>query len=88
MFSCSNKADLKLLEEMGITPEESMREKRPSLKSVGVAVIATIRMQRMRERWAEHKRVQESIVRKLEGMRKGAGLSAGVGPGAIKGRAR
>jgi len=66
----SNQADLKLLEEMGITPDVTVREKRPSLKTAGLAVMACVRMQRMQQAWAGHQKVQESLLRKLDSMRK------------------
>lgn len=65
----SNKADLKLLEDMGITPDHSVREKKRSLKTVGWAVVACLRMKNMQEAWAGNQRLQESLVRKLEAMR-------------------
>jgi len=66
---CSNKADLKLLEEMGITPDISFRQRKHSVKTVGLMVLGVVRMKGMVERWAESRRVQESLVRKLEGMK-------------------
>lgn len=68
----SNAADLKLLEEIGFTPDATIREKKPTLRTVGFAIIASIRMQKMREAWAGNKRVQEALVRKFEGMRRGS----------------
>lgn len=65
----SNKADLRLLEDMGITPGPATRQKRVSLKSVALGVIATIRMQKKSAAWAGHRRVQESLLKKLEGMK-------------------
>lgn len=67
----SNQADLALLQEMGISPDMSVHEKRPSLRTVGLTVLATVRMQRMQREWAGSKRVQESLVRKLESMKRG-----------------
>lgn len=36
-------------------------------------------MQKMREAWAGNKKVQEALVRKFEGMRRGKGKSLGGG---------
>jgi hypothetical protein len=69
----SNSADLRLLETIGITPDATIREKKPSLRTLGFAVIASLRMQKMREAWAGNKKVQEALVRKFEGMRRGKG---------------
>lgn len=71
----SNGAHLNLLEEMGITPDFSFHEKKASLKSVGIAVLASVRMRKMAEEWRGSRKVQESLVRKLEGMGKGGGKS-------------
>lgn len=73
----SNAADLRLLEDIGITPDATIREKKPSLRTVGFAVIASLRMQKMREAWAGNKKVQEALVRKFEGMRRGKGKTLG-----------
>ena len=70
---CSNQADLRLIEEMGITPDVSFRRKKHSLRTVGVAVVACVRMRRLREAWAGNQKLQESLLRKLEGMRRGIG---------------
>lgn len=66
----SNKADLKMLEEMGITPDMTIRERRPSLKAAGQAVIAAIRMKKMQRAWAGNKKLHESLLKKLEAMRR------------------
>lgn len=66
----STKASLNLVAEMGITPDESYHQRRPSLKSVGLAVISTIRMRRMKDDWEKTKRVHESLTKKLESMRR------------------
>jgi len=55
---------------MGITPDTSFRERKHSLKTVGLMVMATVRMKKMHQSWAESKKIQESLVRKLEGMRR------------------
>ena len=70
----SNKADLRLLEEMGITPDTTVKEKKTrSLRSVGIAVIATVRMQKMQAAWAGNKKLHESLMKKLEGLRRKSG---------------
>lgn len=69
----SNKADLRLLEEMGITPDQTVRERKPTLRTVGFAVIATIRMQKMQQAWAGNKKLHEALMKKLDGMRRKQG---------------
>lgn len=69
----SNKADLKMLEEMGITPDLTIRQRKPTLKSVGLMVIATVRMQKMQQAWAGNKKLHEALMKKLEGMRRKQG---------------
>nr|POE99332.1 hypothetical protein CFP56_52725 [Quercus suber] len=66
----SNQVDLRLLEEMGITPDITIREKRHSLKTVGLMVVACVRVQKMQQAWAGNKKLHESLMKKLEGMRK------------------
>ena len=66
----SNTVDLRLLEEMGVTPDRKTREKRPRFKAVGVMVLAGVRMQRLQKAWAGQKKIQASLVRKVESMRR------------------
>ena len=62
----SNKEDLRMLEDMGISPDRTVREKKPTLKTVGTAVVAMLRMQKMAAAWSENKKVHESLLKKLE----------------------
>lgn len=73
MYGACNKADLKLLEEIGVTPDQTVREKKPSLKIVGLAIMATQRMQRMQQSWAGNKKLHESLMKKLEGLKRRQG---------------
>ena len=77
MYHRCNLADLELLEEMGITPDISFREKKHSLRTVGQAVIACVRMRKMREAWGENKKLHESLMKKLESMKKTQGRVVG-----------
>lgn len=54
---------------MGITPDITIRERKHSVKSVGLTVVACLRMRKMMEGWAGNKRLQESLLKKLEGVR-------------------
>lgn len=73
----SNKEDLNLISQMGITPDVTVHERRPSLKSAALAVVAAIRMQKLAEAWAVNRKVQEQLKMKLESMRRaGKGRSA------------
>jgi hypothetical protein len=80
-YSNSNAADLHLLETIGITPDATIREKKPSLRTLGFAVIASLRMQKMREAWAGNKKVQDALVRKFEAMKRGKGGRSSIGGG-------
>ncbi|EMF08949.1 uncharacterized protein SEPMUDRAFT_93270 [Sphaerulina musiva SO2202] len=71
MYNACNKEDLRLLEEIGVTPDMSFREKKRSLRSVGLMVVAGVRMKMGAEKWKEQKRVEEVLLKKLEGVRKG-----------------
>jgi len=64
---------------MGITPDVTVHERRPSLKSAALAVVAAIRMQRLAEAWAVNRKVQEQLKMKLESMRR-----AGKGRGGLR----
>lgn len=61
---------------MGITPDTSFRanNRKPSLRTAGLAVIAAIRMRRMREEWAGSRKLHDALVKKLESMRRGAAV--------------
>ena len=74
----SNKEDLKLIEEMGITPDVSYHVHKPSLKTAALAVIAAQRMQRLSKDWAGNRKVHAELVRKLEGMRRTGRRSKGA----------
>lgn len=73
----SNGAHLNLLAEMGITPDISFHKSKRSLKSVGLAVMAGVRMRKMAEEWKGARKTQESLLKKLEGMKGKARPSAG-----------
>lgn len=66
---------------MGITPDITIHQRRPRLKSAALAVIAAIRMQRMSEAWAQNKRIQEQLRAKLENMRRQGGGARRNGAG-------
>lgn len=46
-------------------------QKRPSLRVVAFAVMASCRMKKMSNEWAGQKKVREALGRKLEGMAEG-----------------
>ena len=82
----SNQQDLRLIEEMGITPDLRIRERKPSLRTAALAVMAILRMRRLQREWAGAAKVHESLVKKLEqmrtmGKRGGAPAVASVGLG-------
>jgi hypothetical protein len=60
---------------MGITPSRSFRERRPSIKTVGLMIIFMARAKKMAKSWAEKKKVQEQLAMKLEGMRRMKGVA-------------
>lgn len=73
----SNTVDLRLLEEMGVTPDRKTREKQPRFRAVGVMVLAGVRMQRLQKAWAGQKKIQASLVKKVESMRRQSRRSSG-----------
>jgi hypothetical protein len=70
--------NVNMIAEMGITPEVSFREKKPSIRTVAFAIISTIRMQKMKQEWDQHKKIHESLVKKLESMKRGQRRSDGT----------
>lgn len=65
---------------MGITPDTTLRPEKPSLKRVGLAVLATIRMRRGAEAWAKSRKIHDRLVGKVKEMRRGEGRSSSAGP--------
>jgi hypothetical protein len=64
---------------MGITPDITVHERRPKLKSAALAVIAVLRMQKLSEGWAENRKIQEQLKQKFASMRRQSGRKSGVG---------
>jgi hypothetical protein len=62
---------------MGITPDITVHERRPKLKSAALAVIATLRMQKLSDAWAVNKKVHDQLKQKLEAMRRQSGRKSG-----------
>lgn len=59
-----------MLQQMGITPDKTFHEKRPTLKSVAIMVMAGVRMRKGAQQWAKHRKVHERLVASVEVMRK------------------
>ena len=66
----SNQANLQMIEHMGIYPDRTIREKRPTLRAVAQMVIATIRMRRRKEAWEVNKEMQTQLAKTLERQRR------------------
>lgn len=49
-------------------------QRKPTLRTVGLMVIATCRMRHMAEEWAGQKKIRQAIGRKLEAMAAGKGV--------------
>ncbi len=76
----SNKLDLHLLSEIGVTPDRrsSAPQKRPTIRIVSLMIIAGIRMSKMQKEWAVHKKVQAQIAKKMESLRRESGPRSGI----------
>ncbi|RFU32522.1 hypothetical protein B7463_g3805, partial [Scytalidium lignicola] len=70
LFAACNKADLQLLQQMGITPDATFHERRRSLRSVAFMVMATVRMKKGVERWVKSRKIHEKLVSSLEVMKR------------------
>jgi hypothetical protein len=76
----SNQADLNLISEIGITPDRTIRDRRPTFRTLVQMVIFCARTKKLAGVWKEKKKIQESLVRKLEVVRssRGSRRSAGL----------
>ena len=59
-----------MIEQMGIYPDKSIREKRPTLKAVANTVIAALRMKKRKEIWEVNKDMNIQLALVLERQRK------------------
>ncbi|KAF3916812.1 hypothetical protein ABW20_dc0108929 [Dactylellina cionopaga] len=73
MFSACNELQLRMVEKMGILVDRRSRQKKPTLKVVGHALIAIQRMKKFGEEWAANKALKASLVKSLEKVRPSAG---------------
>lgn len=69
---------------MGITPDITVHERRPKLKSAALAIIAAIRMQKLSEGWAQNKKIHEQLRQKLESMRRQSGGAVAKKSGGLR----
>ena len=65
---------------MGITPDTTLRPEKPSLKRVGLAILATIRMRRGAEAWAKSRKIHDRLAGKVKEMKRIEGRSSSAGP--------
>jgi hypothetical protein len=59
-----------MIEEMGISPDRSIRERRPRVRSVVWLVLACVRMKKMQQEWAGSKKLHASLARTMEQVRR------------------
>ena len=62
---------------MGITPDITIHQRRPTLKSAALTVVAAIRMQKLAEGWAQNRKIHDQLKQKLESMRRASGRKSG-----------
>ncbi|MCJ1249520.1 hypothetical protein MMC30_006746 [Trapelia coarctata] len=70
MYQSCNKLDLRILEQMGVHKPIKKAKKKPTLKVVGLMVVAQLRMQKMQREWAVQKKLQASLIKKAEQVRR------------------
>lgn len=58
-----------MIEQMGIYPDRTIREKRPTLRAAAHMVIAAIRMRKKKEVWEVNKEIQAQLAKTLEKQR-------------------
>ncbi|MCJ1308676.1 hypothetical protein MMC25_002330 [Agyrium rufum] len=76
MYNACNKVDLRLLEDMGVRPDRETNQRSPKLKTAAIMVIAAIRMRRSMQEWAGQKKIQASLLKKVEQMKQSRRSSA------------
>jgi len=64
-----------MIEEMGITPDPTARTGRPTFKGTAKAVLFCVRAKRSAAAWAESKKMQEAVARKMEARKMKARVS-------------
>ncbi|EPX72178.1 pentrin Pcp1 [Schizosaccharomyces octosporus yFS286] len=65
-YETCNKLNLRLLQKIGITPDNAVRKKRISFKSVTILICSVQRMKRMRHDWQKQLEVRQSLQRAAE----------------------
>jgi hypothetical protein len=58
-----------MIEEMGISPDDKIRSRRPTLRTAALSVIFCLRARKASQQWAESSRMQQSLVRKMQAIR-------------------
>ena len=69
--------DLHMLEEMGVTPDRRTREKRPSLKAVGLMIVAGVRLKRLKNEWSVQRKLQATLTKKAAQVKRGSKKNSG-----------
>jgi hypothetical protein len=50
--------------------KEKRLKSRPTLRTVGIAVVACLRVRRWQQSWAGHQKIHDTLVKKLESMKR------------------
>ena len=58
-----------MIEEMGISPDPSIRSRRPTFKAAALSVMFCLRTKKAATVWGESKKIQEALARKMEARR-------------------
>jgi Pericentrin-AKAP-450 domain of centrosomal targeting protein len=64
----SNTSNIRMIEEMGISPDPKVRRK-PSLKAAAQAIVFCSRLRKASQAWAEQRKMQDALVQKMESIR-------------------
>ena len=71
LILCSNKADLALLRSTSVSiPERPKPVKKATFRQIAIMIRATIRMKKGAEQWAKSRKIHDSIVAKVESMKR------------------
>ena len=60
-----------------MTPDRKIREKRPSLKAVGLMIVAGVRLERLRNEWSAQRKLQANLTKKAAQVKRSSRKSSG-----------
>jgi hypothetical protein len=59
-----------MLQQMGISPDQTIIEKRPTIRTVALMIMAASRMKKGAKEWAKSRKLHERLVERVEVMKR------------------